>query len=180
MQPSIWLARPLMRDAVWETTVQAWQRRSVVIVVAALATVAIGLFFAIRASQGVHHAGAKPKGGVLARFSGIGVATWRCTSNAVVELAGRPMPYEVSYEAYVATEQVRVWSGGALSESAVLQPGDVLVVRPNGWSLKVRAVQATEPKTVVATTLVTITSGRGCEAPSVRSLVATPRPVVGG
>ena len=158
----------------------AWHRRNVVIVAVALATLAIGLFLAISASQGVHQATSNPKGGVLARFSGIGVATWRCTSKAAVELAGRPMPYEVSYEAYVATEQVRVWSRGALWESAVLQPGDVLVVRPQGWSLKVRAVQATEPKTVVATTLARIPSGRRCEAPSVRSFVATPRPVVGG
>jgi hypothetical protein len=33
------------------------------------------------------------------------------------------MPYEVSYEAYDATEQVRVYSRGALWESAGLQPG---------------------------------------------------------
>jgi hypothetical protein len=58
----------------------------------------------------------RAKGGVLARSNGIGVATWRCTSNAAVELAGRPMPYEESYEAHVATEQVRVVTRGTVGE----------------------------------------------------------------
>ena len=126
------------------------------------------------------HATSGPQGGILARFPGIGTVTWRCMSNGAVELAGRPMPYEVSFVDDGAY-QVRVWSQGNPSESALLNPGDVLVVRPQGaGSLKVRAVRATEDETVVATALARIPSGSGCEAPSVRSSVATPRPVVGG
>src|SRR5260370_32769276 len=122
-----------------------------------------------------HSATSSPQGGVLANFPGIGVVTWRCMSKDAVLLAGRPMPYQVSYEAYAATEQVRVWSLGALSESAFLNPGDVLVFRPQGTgSLKVQAVQATEAETVVATTLARIPSGTRCEAPGVRSFVAPP------
>jgi len=121
---------------------------------------------------------ASPVGqGVLASFEGIGTLRWTCAPTGI----GGESPYQMTYTVQYTTEHVQVRSQGGPTERAVLQPGDQLVVRPQGPGVfEVRAVQATEPRTVVATAKASIPTGNGCQSPSVRSSVGTPRPVVGG